>query len=120
MFNQETKFLGNAISPILPILLYLGAVYSIFNSILVFRYKLDKDKCINCGKCKKGVYAFLLCHMDRPGGPVLDHRRQREQREVEPPDGGPRDVALHTNIDAPVQVTAETKLPRHQAGQVSI
>lgn len=45
------------------------------------------------------------------------HRRQREQREVEPPDSGPRDVALHTNIDAPVQVTAETKLPRHQAGQ---
>ncbi|WP_036728355.1 MULTISPECIES: 4Fe-4S binding protein [Peptoniphilus] len=31
----------------------LGAIYSFFNSISVFRYKLDKDKCISCGRCKK-------------------------------------------------------------------
>ena len=31
----------------------LGAIYSIFNPISIFRYRLDKDKCINCGKCKK-------------------------------------------------------------------
>ena len=31
----------------------LGAIYSVFNPISVFKYKLDKDKCIKCGKCKK-------------------------------------------------------------------
>lgn len=30
----------------------LGAVYSIFNPISVFRYRLDKNKCISCGRCK--------------------------------------------------------------------
>ena len=29
-------------------------------------------------------------------------------------------VLAHASIDAPAKVTAETKLPRHQAGQVSI
>ena len=24
-----------------------------FNPISIFRYRLDTDKCINCGKCKK-------------------------------------------------------------------
>ena len=31
----------------------LGAVYSIFNPISIFKYKLDKNKCISCGRCKK-------------------------------------------------------------------
>lgn len=31
----------------------LGTIYSIFNPISIFRYRLDKDRCINCGKCKK-------------------------------------------------------------------
>lgn len=31
----------------------LGAIYSLFNPISVFRYKVDKTKCTNCGKCKK-------------------------------------------------------------------
>lgn len=31
----------------------LGAVYSVFNPISVFRYRLDKDKCVQCGRCKK-------------------------------------------------------------------
>lgn len=31
----------------------LGAIYSVFNPISVFRYKLDKNKCINCGKCAR-------------------------------------------------------------------
>lgn len=30
----------------------LGAIYSFFNSISLFRYRLDTDKCIHCGKCK--------------------------------------------------------------------
>ena len=29
----------------------LGAVYSIFNPVSVFQYRLDKDNCIQCGKC---------------------------------------------------------------------
>ncbi|MFR7350030.1 4Fe-4S binding protein [Peptoniphilus sp.] len=31
----------------------LGAIYSVFNPISVFRYKLDKNKCVSCGKCKR-------------------------------------------------------------------
>lgn len=31
----------------------LGAIYSLFNSISVFRYRVDKDKCIGCGACAK-------------------------------------------------------------------
>lgn len=31
----------------------LGAVYSIFNPISVFRYRVDKEKCIHCGACAK-------------------------------------------------------------------
>ena len=37
----------------------LGVIYSIFNPISLFRYRLDKDKCINCGKCKK------VCQMNK-------------------------------------------------------
>lgn len=29
----------------------LGAVYSVFNPISVFRYNINTDTCINCGKC---------------------------------------------------------------------
>lgn len=31
----------------------LGAFYSVFNPISVFRYRLDKEKCVNCGKCEQ-------------------------------------------------------------------
>lgn len=31
----------------------LGAVYSVFNPISVFRYRVDKETCINCGACAK-------------------------------------------------------------------
>lgn len=31
----------------------LGAFYSVFNPISVFRYRVDKDKCVNCGKCRQ-------------------------------------------------------------------
>lgn len=31
----------------------LGAIYSVFNPISVFRYRLDEEKCINCGACKR-------------------------------------------------------------------
>lgn len=29
----------------------LGAVYSVFHPIAVFRYRVDEEKCIKCGKC---------------------------------------------------------------------
>lgn len=31
----------------------LGAIYSVFNPIAVFRYRVDKDVCINCKACAK-------------------------------------------------------------------
>lgn len=31
----------------------LGAVYSVFNPISVFRYRVDKEKCMDCGACAK-------------------------------------------------------------------
>lgn len=31
----------------------LGAIYSIFNPISVFRYRIDTEKCIGCGACEK-------------------------------------------------------------------
>lgn len=31
----------------------LGAIYSLFNPISVFRYQVDKDKCTGCGACSK-------------------------------------------------------------------
>lgn len=36
----------------------LGAVYSIFNPIALYRYQVDAEKCTKCGKCKK------VCKMD--------------------------------------------------------
>ena len=29
----------------------LGAFYSVFNPISVFRYSVDENKCVHCGKC---------------------------------------------------------------------
>lgn len=29
----------------------LGAIYALFNPISMFRYRVDEDKCIHCGKC---------------------------------------------------------------------
>ncbi len=31
----------------------LGAVYSVFNPIAVFRYRIDKEKCTGCGACAR-------------------------------------------------------------------
>ncbi len=35
----------------------LGAIYSVFNPISVFRYRVDEQKCTRCGACAK------TCHM---------------------------------------------------------
>ncbi len=51
-----------AVTIVLSVLIYrpfckyicpLGAVYSVFNPISVFRYRVDKDKCTGCGACAK-------------------------------------------------------------------
>jgi len=31
----------------------LGAIYSVFNPVSVFRYRVDKNKCTDCGACAK-------------------------------------------------------------------
>lgn len=31
----------------------LGAIYSVFHPVSVFRYRVDKDKCTDCGACAK-------------------------------------------------------------------
>nr|WP_326184338.1 4Fe-4S binding protein [uncultured Oscillibacter sp.] len=31
----------------------LGAIYSVFNPISVFRYRVDEHKCVHCGACSK-------------------------------------------------------------------
>lgn len=36
----------------------LGAIYSVFNPIALYRYQVSEDKCIKCGKCRKA------CKMD--------------------------------------------------------
>ncbi|WP_411913849.1 4Fe-4S binding protein [Neofamilia massiliensis] len=61
-FLYYWKFAILIVTIILSIIIYrpfckyicpLGAVYSVFNPISVFRYRLDHDKCISCGRCKK-------------------------------------------------------------------
>ena len=31
----------------------LGAIYAVFNPISMFRYRVDEEKCVHCGKCAK-------------------------------------------------------------------
>lgn len=31
----------------------LGAIYSVFNPVSVFRYRVDMDKCVQCGTCSR-------------------------------------------------------------------
>lgn len=38
----------------------LGAVYGLFNPLSLFRYRVDRDACIRCGKCQKA------CNLDIP------------------------------------------------------
>lgn len=61
-FLYAWKNLLLIITVILSVLIYrpfckyicpLGAVYSVFNPISVFHYRVDKEKCTNCGACAK-------------------------------------------------------------------
>lgn len=46
----------------------LGAVYSVFNPISVFRYRVDKEKCTDCGVCAKvcKMQVELVEHPNHP------------------------------------------------------
>ena len=46
----------------------LGAFYSIFNKVSVFRYRIDHDKCIHCGKSKQpGMHSLWKMQKSLPG-----------------------------------------------------
>lgn len=46
----------------------LGAVYSVFNPVSVFRYRVDADKCVRCGACADacGMQADPVRHANDP------------------------------------------------------
>ena len=37
----------------------LGALYSVFNPVSLYKYRVDKDKCIKCGKCAKACQMIV-------------------------------------------------------------
>ncbi len=37
----------------------LGAFYSVFNPVSLYKYRVDKDKCIKCGKCAKACQMIV-------------------------------------------------------------
>lgn len=45
----------------------LGAVYSVFNPIAAFRYRIDPDACTNCGACNK------VCKMNLEPAKEINH-----------------------------------------------
>lgn len=68
--------------PFCKIICPLGAIYGLFNPISIYRYQVDADKCIGCGKCaencKMGVAMYkepdsrecIRCGDCRTGCPV--------------------------------------------------
>lgn len=38
----------------------LGAIYGCFNKVSIYRYEIDKDKCVGCKKCQK------VCNLNLP------------------------------------------------------
>lgn len=61
-FLYTWKILILAVTVIISVIIYrpfckyicpLGAIYSFFNKVSVFRIKVDKEKCIGCDKCER-------------------------------------------------------------------
>lgn len=46
----------------------LGAIYSVFNPVSVFRYRVDQDKCISCGACSR-VCKMQVNPVEHPNHP---------------------------------------------------
>lgn len=46
----------------------LGAFYSVFNKVSVFRYRVDAEKCVHCGKCAKACQ-MVVNPVENPNSP---------------------------------------------------
>ena len=46
----------------------LGAFYSIFNKVSVYRYHVDMEKCVHCGKCAKACQ-MVVNPVENPNSP---------------------------------------------------
>lgn len=46
----------------------LGAFYSLFNKVSLFRYRIDSDNCVHCGKCAK-VCQMNVNPVETPNSP---------------------------------------------------
>ena len=42
----------------------LGAIYGLFNPIALVRYEIDRDMCVDCGKCKAGCPMDIDLHRE--------------------------------------------------------
>ena len=56
----------------------LGAFYALFNKVSLFQMKVDKNKCVSCGKCAKA------CKMDVDVTKTPNHPRMHPLRDVHP------------------------------------
>ncbi|MBS6395580.1 MAG: 4Fe-4S binding protein [Clostridiales bacterium] len=46
----------------------LGAVYSVFNPVALYRYEVDAKKCTRCGRCRKAC-GMDICVWEKPNSP---------------------------------------------------
>ncbi len=46
----------------------LGAIYGLFNPISLYRYRIDADKCTNCGDCQSAC-KLNICVNEKPNSP---------------------------------------------------
>ena len=42
----------------------LGAIYGLFNPIALVRYEIDREKCVDCGKCRAGCPMDIDLHRE--------------------------------------------------------
>ena len=46
----------------------LGAFYSVFNKVSIYRYRVDMKKCVHCGKCAKACQ-MVVNPVENPNSP---------------------------------------------------
>ncbi|OKZ68333.1 MAG: 4Fe-4S ferredoxin [Clostridiales bacterium 41_12_two_minus] len=46
----------------------LGAFYSVFNKVSIYRYRVDTEKCVHCGKCAKACQ-MVVNPVENPNSP---------------------------------------------------
>jgi len=47
------RFVCGWLCPFCKYICPLGAIYSLFNPVSILRYRVDSEKCVNCGACAK-------------------------------------------------------------------